>query len=167
MGSRLVHDVAVGLGDAGFRVLRFNYRGVGRSEGSYGHGDGETDDARAVFDALATETQQVPLVLGYSFGGGVACRLATQRKPKRLVLVATPTPLTQSTLVPTDDAPRVSCPVTLLYGDRDELAPPAMARVLGAAFHPPVEPLFLPGAAHFLEPSHNPRALAAILTSLG
>jgi hypothetical protein len=154
MGSRLVYDLAVGLAAAGFRAVRFDYRGVGRSEGTYGKGDGETQDALALFDALAEETGQVPIVVGYSFGGGVAARLAGQRAPKRLVLVATPSPLTQSTLVPADDAPKVRCPVALVFGDRDELAPVAGARALAAAFHPPA-PLTL------LE-----RAVAAVLAAL-
>ncbi len=166
MGSRLVYDLAVGLAAAGFRAVRFDYRGVGRSEGTYGRGDGETTDACAMFDALVAETGKTPIVVGYSFGGGVACRLATLRHPARLIMVATPSPLTQSTLVPTADAPTVRCPVALVYGDRDELAPPEQARAVGAAFRPPVAPRFLPGAAHFLEPSHNPRVLAAVLEAL-
>lgn len=167
MGSRLVYDLAKALGGAGFRAVRFDYRGVGRSEGGYGHGDGEVEDAVAVFDALAAETGHVPAVVGYSFGGGVACRLATLRQPARLVLVATPSPLTQSTLVPTADAPKVRCPAALVFGDRDELAPAAGARELAAAFRPPAKLTFLDGAAHFLEPSHNPRAVAAVLEALG
>ena len=53
MGSRLVYDLAAALGDAGFRAVRFDFRGVGRSEGTYGEGVGEVEDALAVFDALA------------------------------------------------------------------------------------------------------------------
>ncbi|MEK6986303.1 MAG: alpha/beta fold hydrolase [Candidatus Thermoplasmatota archaeon] len=166
MGSRLVYDLAVGLALAGYRAVRFDYRGVGRSDGSYGRGDGEVADALALFDAVAAETGQVPAVVGYSFGGGVACRLATLRTPARLIVIAAPSPLTQSTLVPTSDAPNVRCPVALLYGDRDELAPPEQASAVAAAFRPPAKLTMLEGAAHFLEPSHNPRAVAAVLEAL-
>ena len=166
MGSRMVYDLAVALGKAEFRAVRFDYRGVGRSDGTYGNGDGEAADAMALFDALTRETGKTPIVVGYSFGGGVACRLAAQHKPSRLVLVATPSRLTQSTLVPAADAPKVRCPVALVYGDRDELAPPPQARELAAAFRPPARLTMLDGAAHFLEPSHNPRAVAAVLEAL-
>jgi hypothetical protein len=166
MGSRLVYDLAVGLAHEGFRAVRFDYRGVGRSAGVYGQGDGEADDAVAVFDAVQGETGRTPLVVGYSFGGGVACRLGGRRSPQRIVLVACPVRLTESRLLPIQDAARVKAPVHVIVGDQDGFVPLADARALAAAFHPPAALTVLAGAAHFLEPSCNPHAVAAVLAAL-
>ncbi|MES2153904.1 MAG: alpha/beta fold hydrolase [bacterium] len=166
MGSRLVHDVAQGLAEAGFRVVRFNFRGVGRSEGAYASGPGEVDDAAAVFDAMAAETGKVPIVVGYSFGGAVACRLATLRKPLRLVLIGTPLALSESKLRPVDDAPRVAARTDIVVGDRDGFVPLADAQTLAAAFSRPAHVAVIEGAGHFLEPSHNEQAVAAVATIL-
>ena len=166
MGSRLVYDLAVALGDAGFHAVRFDFRGVGRSEGTYAQGVGEAEDAAAVFDAMRAESGRPPAVVGYSFGGAVACRLATVRDPRHLVLVATPLRVTESLLVPSDDAARVHAPASLIVGDRDGFVTVADAQALAAAFRPPARLTVLPGAAHFLEPSHNARAVAAVLEAL-
>lgn len=162
MGSRLVYDLTHALANAGHRVVRFDYRGVGRSDGQYGRGDGETQDAVAVFDALADEAGRPPAVVGYSFGGGVAARLATLRPVARLVLVAAPPRVSDSTLAPRDDAPRVRCRTDLVLGDRDEFVSVAEARDLAARFVPPAGMHVLPGAGHFLEPSYNAAAAARV-----
>jgi alpha/beta superfamily hydrolase len=169
MGSRLVYDLAVALGGSGFRAVRFDFRGVGRSAGGYGRGEGEAGDAVAVFDALAREAGQVPIVVGYSFGAAVACRLATVREPARLVLVGCPLRLRETALDPLGDAPRARCiepPVRVIVGDGDGFVTPEEAHRLAAAFRPPGTLTVLPGAGHFLEPSHNARAAAAVLAAL-
>ena len=166
MGSRLVYDLAVALAGAGWRVLRFDFRGVGRSEGAYADGTGEAEDAVAAFDALAQEAGRPPAVVGYSFGGGVACRMATRRAPARLVLVGTPIRLLESSLTPLEDAGRVRAPAHIVVGDHDGFVPVEHARRLAEAFPPPARLTVLPDAAHFLEPSRNPAAVAAVLEAL-
>lgn len=172
MGSRLVYDITVALAEAGHRVVRFDYRGVGRSPGAYGRGDGETDDALAVWDALLRESaaagraRTAPAVVGYSFGGGVATRLATLRPVPRLVLLAAPPQVSDSALHPIDDAPRVRCPTAFIVGDQDPFVPVAEARRFASRFAPPARLEVLAGAGHFLEPSRNPQAVAAVLSIL-
>ena len=168
MGSRLVYDLAQSLGEAGFRAMRFDFRGAGRSEGLYAQGLGEAEDALAAFRSLAEESGRPPSVVGYSFGGAVACHLATDVQPARLVLVGTPLRLTESLLVPLEDAPRASVggPVTVVVGDRDGFVPVPDAHLLAQAFRPPGEVRVVPGAGHFLEPSHNPAAVAAVHAAL-
>jgi len=167
MGSRLVHDLAEGLAGAGFRAVRFDFRGVGRSEGAYADGVGEVEDAMAVFDALQAETGRPPWVVGFSFGGGVATRLATRREPAGLVLVATPVRLTESSLVPIEDAPRAAVPVHVVVGSRDGFVPVGQAERFAAAFPTKAGLTVLEGAGHFLEPSHNARAVLAVLAAMG
>lgn len=160
MGSRLVYDLAVALAHDGQRVVRFDFRGVGRSQGTYDQGVGEALDAAAVWDALHAEAGQVPAVVGYSFGGGVATRLATLRPVERLLLIGTQPRVSEAQLHPIDDAPHVHARVHVLAGEQDEFVSPAQTRQLAAAF-PRATVSLLPGAGHFLEPTHNPAAVAA------
>ena len=166
MGSRLVYDLAEGLAARGWRAVRFDFRGAGRSEGLYAQGVGEAEDGATLFDAIVAETGRTPAVVGYSFGGAVACRLATMRAPPRLVLVGTPLRITESLLVPEEDASRVRAPAHLVVGDRDGFVPVDDAKRLAAAFHPPAGLTVVPGAGHFLEPSHNAEAVNAVLAAL-
>jgi alpha/beta superfamily hydrolase len=72
MHNNVVYRVAKALSDAGATVLRFNFRGVGRSSGSYGGGVDEEDDARAALDFLDQRAPGVPLwMAGFSFGARV------------------------------------------------------------------------------------------------
>ncbi|HLF16911.1 MAG TPA: alpha/beta fold hydrolase, partial [Candidatus Thermoplasmatota archaeon] len=155
MATALVHDLAEALADAGWRAARFDYRGVGRSAGEYGQGEGEAADAAAVADALAEESGRPPTLVGYSFGGAVACRLAATHAVSRLVLVATPLLLPKARLRPAEDARRVSAPAHLVIGDRDPFVPPGEARRLAAAFRPPAGLDVVPGAGHFLDRDHH------------
>ena len=75
----------------GWRTLRLNYRGVGKSEGRWDEGRGETDDAQFALHACAAADEPI-LLAGFSFGGFVAAQLAQRleqagRSPHRLVLV--------------------------------------------------------------------------------
>ncbi len=72
MDNNVVYRVARALADAGATVLRFNFRGVGRSSGSYDGGIGEEEDARAALDYLQGRAPGVPLwMAGFSFGARV------------------------------------------------------------------------------------------------
>lgn len=168
MGSRLVYDLAAGFGEAGFRALRFDFRGVGRSAGSYGEGLGEADDARAAWDFLRGATGQPPAVVGYSFGGAVACRLATEADVPALVAVAAPAEVRDSRLDPVGDAARCRARrVHVVAGEGDPLVPLEASRRLAAAFPHPAGLTVVSGGAHFLEPSRNREVLAAALPILG
>jgi len=69
MNNNVVYRVAKALEERGSIVLRFNFRGVGRSTGTYGEGVGEADDVRAAVDFLAARYPNLPLWLaGFSFG---------------------------------------------------------------------------------------------------
>lgn len=72
MHNKVVFRIAQALGAAGLPVLRFNFRGVGRSTGSYDDRRGESDDVRVALDWLAARFPHVPLCLaGFSFGSAV------------------------------------------------------------------------------------------------
>lgn len=93
MHNKVVHRLARGLRRRGSVVLRFNFRGVGRSQGKHADGAGEIDDARAVLEWLRTRYSDLPYALaGFSFGSRVILRLGCElRDAARLIAVGFPT----------------------------------------------------------------------------
>jgi alpha/beta superfamily hydrolase len=85
--NKVVYRIARGLRRAGVAVLRFNYRGVGRSQGAYGDLDGEIEDARAVLGWLRARHPELPHALaGFSFGARVIMRLGCEMGEARYLL---------------------------------------------------------------------------------
>jgi len=75
MHNKVVYQTAKALDSLGVPVLRFNFRGVGASEGIYDRGSGEEEDVRAALDYQASQFPGVPLlVAGFSFGAWVGLR---------------------------------------------------------------------------------------------
>ena len=90
--NKVAHRVASALFGMGVAVLRFNFRGVGASEGAFDQGRGELEDARA---ALAFLRERYPSarrwIAGFSFGSWVASRLAAaEADAEQLILIAPP-----------------------------------------------------------------------------
>jgi alpha/beta superfamily hydrolase len=145
MDNKVVITLARAFAQLGALAVRFNFRGVGASEGAWDDGRGEVEDALAVIDAL--RAPGLPLWLGgFSFGGYVAAaaahRLATADDPARSHRLALVAPAVRS--FPTPVVP----PDTLIvHGEADDIVP--LAAVLDWA-RPQVLPLTLvPGAGHF------------------
>ena len=142
MDNKVVHTLARAFVQLGYACVRFNFRGIGTSEGEWDEGRGEVDDALAVVRAARTSGQ--PLVLaGFSFGGYVASQAATRlaegERAERLVLIA-------PAVVNFAAAP-VSADTLVVHGEADEVVP------LQACFdwaRPQSLPVtVLPGAGHF------------------
>ena len=81
MNNRVVYTLYNAFADSGFSVLRFNFRGVGRSQGSYDRGAGELSDAAYAFDWLqqVNTTSNLCWIGGYSFGALIAMQLMMRR----------------------------------------------------------------------------------------
>jgi uncharacterized protein len=80
MHNKVVYRIARGLRRLGATVLRFNFRGVHLSEGTYDQGEGEVEDARAALDYVLGRYPGLPFSLaGFSFGSRVALRLGCSR----------------------------------------------------------------------------------------
>jgi len=89
MHNKVVHRLARGLGRAGAVVLRFNFRGVGRSQGVHDGGVGEIEDARACLDWLRSGYPGLSCTLaGFSFGARVALRLGGEATAVARVIAA-------------------------------------------------------------------------------
>lgn len=145
MHNKVVHTLARAGHDLGLATLRFNYRGVGRSEGGYAEGMGETDDLLAVLDWLDENIHAHPLWLaGFSFGAYVAMRASTQRQIGQLITVAPAVNLLrfQGLVSPT-------CPWLLLQGTADEIVPCDEVREWVGGLAAPPEAVYFEGAGHF------------------
>jgi alpha/beta superfamily hydrolase len=89
MHSKVVHRLARGFRRAGAVVLRFNFRGVGRSQGVHDGGGGEVEDARACLEWLRSRYPGLPYTLaGFSFGSGVVLRLGCESMTASRVVAA-------------------------------------------------------------------------------
>lgn len=144
MTNKVVHTLARACNEVGAPTVRFNYRGVGNSEGSYDEGVGETDDALAVIDWARSRWPGIPLWLaGFSFGGGVALRASVRTRTARLITVA---PAAARATVP-ENLP--DCPWLLIQGDADEVLPAAMVLAWARSLKVSPEIHVLEGAGHF------------------
>ena len=81
MNNKIVYTLYSGFIDRGFTVMRFNFRGVGKSEGSFDHGLGELSDAAAALDWLQSFNSNAPKcwVAGFSFGAWIGMQLLMRR----------------------------------------------------------------------------------------
>jgi uncharacterized protein len=87
MHNKVVYRVAKGLRHAGCVVLRFNYRGVNLSEGTYGHGEGEVEDAKVALAYLRSRYPDLPFTLaGFSFGSRIVLRMGCSGVGARQVI---------------------------------------------------------------------------------
>ncbi|WP_223415073.1 MULTISPECIES: alpha/beta hydrolase [unclassified Pseudomonas] len=136
--------------DAGLITLRFNYRGVGASEGSHDMGTGEVDDAQAAAAWLRAKHPDLPLTLfGFSFGGFVAASLggrleAKGEQLKHLFMVAAAvTRLNGYDLLP------VNCPLTLIQPETDEVIDPQAVYDWSEKLDRPHELLKVAECGHF------------------
>ncbi len=93
MHTKVVYQTAKALSRLGCAVLRFNFRGVGRSQGSFDEGRGEADDFRAALDFMAARYANVPELWagGFSFGAWIALTVgAADRRVSALIGIAPP-----------------------------------------------------------------------------
>lgn len=144
MTNKVVHTLARACNELGVPTVRFNYRGVGNSEGSYDDGIGETDDALAVIDWARARWPDTPLWLaGFSFGGGVALRASVRTSTARLITVAPAAARATAPQVLPD------CPWLLVQGDADEVIPAAMVLAWAKSLSVVPDIRVLEGAGHF------------------
>jgi len=152
MHFKVVFRAAKALQSAGLAVLRFNFRGVGRSEGRHDHGTGEQEDARAALSELQGRLPGLPLVLGgFSFGSLVALRVAARDARVRAVF-ALGVPLSMSGA--TGDLAsleQIRVPRLFVQGELDEFGPGETVRALAEPLPPPRETVVIHGADHFFE----------------
>jgi alpha/beta superfamily hydrolase len=150
LDNKVAQTIARACLDVGWASVRFNFRGVGASEGAWDEGRGEVEDALAVIAdwRARAEFAGKPLALGgFSFGAWVAVeaasRLADDAKPRRIVLVGPSTEKQSMRGVPAD--------TVVVHGENDELVP--LAATLAWARPQQLPVIVFPGVGHFFHGS--------------
>lgn len=153
MHNKVVYQTAKTFSRCGVPVLRFNFRGVGLSEGVHDNGRGEKDDAAAAIAFIADEYPGAPILLaGFSFGAAVGLR-AGCAEPRVTELIGLGLPIQDvgsEKLAYLRDCKK---PKLLLSGALDVHSPRENMEALAKQFPPEVKELtrveFIPNADHF------------------
>jgi alpha/beta superfamily hydrolase len=147
MHFKVVFRAAKALQSAGLAALRFNFRGVGRSEGAHDHGTGEQEDARAALFEVQGRFPGLPLVLGgFSFGSAMALRVAARDPRVRAVFALGFPSARDEGKVPLED---VRQPRLFVQGELDEFGSGEALRSLVEPLPPPRALVVVPGTDHF------------------
>jgi uncharacterized protein len=149
-GGALTNKVAYTLASAalkaGLVAARFNFRGVGRSQGAHDEGRGETDDTVTVAEWLRAQQPGAPLLLaGFSFGAFVSLKAAARVRPALQVSIAPPFKYFAAEPPP----PRPDAPWLVVHGHDDEVVPYADTVEALRRYQPPPDLVSLDGVGHF------------------
>lgn len=150
MHNKVVTMAARALRESGLSTVRFNFRGVGASAGSFDQGRGEADDLRAMAAWVREQRPGAQLWLaGFSFGSYVTLKCASELKPSMVISIAPPAAGRNwdfSTIVPPE------CPWLVIQGESDEIVDPqavyAWLDSLKQLRQPP-ELVKMPDTSHF------------------
>jgi alpha/beta superfamily hydrolase len=147
MDNKVVHTLFTTLLELEFITAKFNFRGVGLSEGQFDHGSGEIDDVLAVTqtirDQFSHQVADIPLLLaGFSFGGAIQLHVAERLAPEFLILVA---PSVVNLKAP--PVPETTQCALIIQGDQDDVVLPEAVLNWAAPASQPV--VVIPGAGHF------------------
>ena len=141
LDNKVAHTLAKTFHAMGYVAIRFNFRGVGGSAGSFDQGIGETEDALAVLrHARSRFGEALPVALaGFSFGSFVQTRVAAQVTPEGLVLVGP--------AVNRFPLQRVPAETIVVHGEEDDVVP--LADVFAWARPQELPVVVFPGCGHF------------------
>lgn len=145
MHDAVLDAAASALLASGHACLRFNFRGVGASSGTFDDGRGETDDALAAVAGARDRHPDRPLLLaGYSFGARVAWAAAHGAQPERLLLIAPPVGMMDF-----DGRAPAGTAVKVIVGDEDPFAPAEAVQRWAEALDEEVDLSIIADADHF------------------
>lgn len=148
MDNKVVQTLARAFVQCGWTAVRFNFRGVGGTEGVHDEGRGELQDLLSVIEQVAPAAQGAPLALaGFSFGAFVTshalAQLWPQRAIERAVLVGTAASRFQVAPVP----PEAHLRTLVLHGEQDDTV--ALSAVMDWARPQTLPVTVVPGGGHF------------------
>ena len=148
MYNNVVEAALEAIWRLGWATLRFNFRGVGQSEGEHGGGSGEADDAAAAVRFMARELAISPekiVLAGYSFGAMAALNAASNLTDLgALVLIALPLRMADA-----DALEQLNAPLILAAGDHDNYCPSAQLQAILQALGSRAQLTIISGADHF------------------
>lgn len=159
--NKIVFRSARTLSRAGYGVLRFNFRGVGLSDGRFDEGRGERGDYRAALDEAERRGGRPVVAGGFSFGSSVGLK-AIEADARVVAFIGVGVPLAIETAA---ELPFPGVPALFVVGSEDRFCPPALLRTWAANRGRIVE---IPGADHFLagKSGELERAIADFLAEM-
>ena len=148
MHTKVVFQSAKALTRIGCTVMRFNFRGVGRSAGEWDRGTGELDDYRAAVDYMSVQYPQLELwAAGFSFGSYIATTVgADDDRVCALIAIAPPVDKYEFASVKLSAKPKF-----IIHGERDELISLRLVRHFYAGLQEPKELVEIDRANHLFE----------------
>lgn len=145
MHNKVVTMLSRSLRELGLATLRFNFRGVGQSEGSYANAAGESEDVVEIGRWLAQVLPDHQLWLaGFSFGSYVAARAAQSLPVRQLISVG---PAVEN--FDFEVLERPDCPWLVIQGEEDEVVSPEAVFDWADSVKPPVQLIRMPETGHF------------------
>jgi alpha/beta superfamily hydrolase len=145
MHNNVIYRVAKAWAEAQVSSLRFNFRGVGNSTGSYSGGSGELEDAQAAFDFLKRQKPSLPLFAsGFSFGARTALSLAlSEPRVERVLAVGVGVDFFDMRFVA-----GLKKPVAFVHAEQDEFGKLETLQALANQMQAPNKCFVVPGASH-------------------
>jgi alpha/beta superfamily hydrolase len=151
MHNKVVYQAMKAFSHFGLPVLRFNFRGTGRSEGTHDRGEGEIDDVKAAVDYLEAQFAKPILFAGFSFGSYTGLR-ATCGDSRVHGLVGLGLPVQAAGRNYTYEfISRCTAPKLFVSGDSDEFCPSGVLKRVAATSPAPHQCIIVPGADHFFQ----------------
>ena len=146
MHNKVVYRMAKALRGTGCVVLRFNFRGVGKSEGTHGNFVGEVEDARMALGWLRERYPELPFALaGFSFGARAITRVGCEDEGARW-MIAAGFPTVQG---PAEHLKSCNVPKTFILSTHDQYAPRADFEAIYALWAEPKRLEWIEAADHF------------------
>jgi alpha/beta superfamily hydrolase len=146
MDNKVITTIAKAGVELEMQVLRFNYRGVGHSEGAFADAVGECDDLHAVINFLKKEFADLRLILcGFSFGAYIAAKVTAEMPSVKGLITVAPAVLHYDF----NALPKIPCPWFLIQSDADEVVPPQSVYDFLAKTPQSITQIDFTGASHF------------------
>jgi alpha/beta superfamily hydrolase len=145
MHNNVVESLVKAYQQAGYTTLRFNFRGVGGSQGEYDNGQGEQEDVNAAVHYLAEQGKNVVDLAGYSFGAWVNALARPEEDTVHRMLMVSP-PVAFLDFSPQQSIPQLTLVVA---GSLDEIAPPELIKTVLPTWNSSARLEIIEGADHF------------------
>lgn len=146
LSNKVTYTLASSALKCGLAAVRFNFRGVGKSQGVHDGGRGETEDTLAVIAWMRERLPGAKLLLaGFSFGAFVSLKAAARAQPALQISIAPPFKYFADEPLP----PRPAAPWLVLHGLDDEVVDYAETRQALLRYQPPPELVMMDGVGHF------------------
>lgn len=145
MNNKVVTTLARTFKELGIPSIRFNFRGVGQSEGAYDHGIGESEDMLQLVNQWQQERKASRILFaGFSFGSYVAYRAASQCQHELLITIAPP--VHHYDYCEFQPSPQ---PWIIVQGDEDDVVPLSLVENFAKKAMPPLPMIHFANTGHF------------------